>query len=429
MSEVPEGWKRVKLGDVGEIRRGASPRPKGDPRYFGGTIPWIKISDLSRFKEGIYLTKTEDTVTEEGKRRSVYLPDGSLIVSNSGTVGEPAIIFTGKGGCIHDGFITIKPRETSEVFLYYLFEWKKQEFQVMAQANTQGNMNTRLWAEVEINLPPLPEQRKIAEVLSKVDSLIEKTEKIIEKYERIKRGLAQDLLTRGIDENGRIRSEETHEFKDSPIGRIPKEWKVVRLGQVSFLKARIGWQGLRAGEYLEKGDYYLVTGINFKDGKIDWDSCVYVSKRRYDMDPNIQLKVGDVLVTKDGTIGKVAYVEYLPKPATLGTGVFVLRPINGSYDPLYMYHILTSFIFERFMENLKAGSTITHLYQKDFVLFEFPLPPLPEQRRIAQVLSQVDNILNKERKELEKLKRIKRGLMNNLLSGKIRVTPLLEASE
>ncbi len=196
IGEIPEGWRVVRLEEIAEIKRGASPRPKGDPRYFGGEIPWIKISDISKYKMGLYLTKTEDTVTEEGKKRSVYCPDGTLIVSNSGTIGEPAIIMTGKGGCIHDGFISVKPKKNiDKVFLYYFFETKKEELQAKAQKGTQGNMNTKLWKMIQLPLPPIEEQKKIAEILMTVDKKLELLRKRKEKLERIKKGLMKDLLT------------------------------------------------------------------------------------------------------------------------------------------------------------------------------------------------------------------------------------------
>ena len=100
------------------------------------------------------------------------------------------------------------------------------------------------------------------------------------------------------------------------------------LGSNTYIKARIGWQGLTTAEYLDHGDYYLVTGTDIKNGLLDFSSCVYVSKERFEQDQHIQLKPGDVLITKDGTIGKVAYVESLPLPATLNSGVFVVRCNN-----------------------------------------------------------------------------------------------------
>lgn len=194
--KIPEEWKVVKLGEVAEIRRGASPRPKGDPRYFGGDIPWIKISDVSKYKRGLYLLNTDDTVTEEGKNKSVYCPDGTLIVSNSGTIGEPAIIQTGKGGCIHDGFVSVNPiKDIDKIFLYYFFEAKKAEFHLKAQRGTQGNMNTKLWKETKLPLPPLEEQKKIAEILRTIDDAIEIKRQKKEKLERMKKVVMEKLLT------------------------------------------------------------------------------------------------------------------------------------------------------------------------------------------------------------------------------------------
>jgi len=114
----------------------------------------------------------------------------------------------------------------------------------------------------------------------------------------------------------------------------PKDgWVVKKLGEVAVLKARIGWQGLTTAEYKETVDYYLITGTDFQNGFIDWGNCFYVEYKRYKQDKNIQVKENDVLVTKDGTIGKVAFIKHVPKPATLNSGVFVIRPIEQSFHP------------------------------------------------------------------------------------------------
>ena len=115
-------------------------------------------------------------------------------------------------------------------------------------------------------------------------------------------------------------------FKDTEVGRIPEDWEATNIDKLCTLKARIGWQGLTTGEYLPQGDYILITGTDFKDGYIDWGNCCYVSKWRYDQDTNIQIKEGDVLISKDGTIGKVAFLNSIPGPGTLNSGVFVVRP-------------------------------------------------------------------------------------------------------
>jgi type I restriction enzyme S subunit len=207
-------------------------------------------------------------------------------------------------------------------------------------------------------------------------------------------------------------------YKQTEIGVIPEDWDTHRLQNNIILKARIGWQGLTTNEYLETGDYCLVTGTDFINGYVNWESCVFVEKIRYDQDKNIQLKIGDVLATKDGTIGKVAYVDNLAYPTTLNSGVFVLRPKNGFISNRFFYYILMSFYFDSFLNVITAGSTITHLYQKDFIHFSFHLPPLPEQKAIATALSDMDALIAQTEKMIEKKKAMKQGMMQELLKPK-----------
>lgn len=125
----------------------------------------------------------------------------------------------------------------------------------------------------------------------------------------------------------------------------------------------------------------MVTGTDFADGKVQWDSCHYVTRDRYDQDRNIQIQNDDILITKDGSLGKTALVQGLSKPATLNSGIFVIRPLQNAYDPVFVYHILSSFVFKDFLDKLSAGSTIIHLYQKDVGKFEFLLPPTIEEQK------------------------------------------------
>lgn len=213
-----------------------------------------------------------------------------------------------------------------------------------------------------------------------------------------------------------------HSELNSSTAKYPDGWTSLKISSSATLKARIGWQGLTTAEYLETGDYYLVTGTEFLNGAIDWDSCFFVDFERYKQDKNIQVNINDVLVTKDGTIGKVAIVESVDKPATLNSGVFVIRPINQSFHPKYFYHVLTSAYFKDFLNKLSAGSTINHLYQKDFVTFEFPAPQKPqEQEVIADALSDADLLIESLETLIEKKHRIKQGAMQELLTGKKRL--------
>jgi len=206
------------------------------------------------------------------------------------------------------------------------------------------------------------------------------------------------------------------EYKINEMGKIPKEWVISNLIEKSTLKARIGWQGLTTKEYLDTGDFYLITGTDFQNGRINFDNCYFVEEERYSQDKNIQIKLDDILVTKEGTIGKVAYIDKITKPATLNSGVFVIRPINNAYYSKYMYYVFNSIYFNDFLRKLVAGSTINHLYQKDFVSFSFPLPPLPEQKAIAEVLSDTDNLIQALERQIAKKSEIKQGVMQMLLS-------------
>ena len=212
-------------------------------------------------------------------------------------------------------------------------------------------------------------------------------------------------------------------FKDTEVGRIPVDWEATNIDKLCTLKARIGWQGLTTGEYLPQGDYILITGTDFKDGYIDWGNCCYVSKWRYDQDTNIQIKEGDVLISKDGTIGKVAFLNSIPGPGTLNSGVFVVRPKQEDIlNQAYLSWIFKSIWFKSFIDQLTAGSTINHLYQKDFVKFKLVYPKdKSEQTRIATALTDIDNLISELGVLIEKKKAIKDGAMQELLTGKKRL--------
>jgi len=197
---------------------------------------------------------------------------------------------------------------------------------------------------------------------------------------------------------------------------IPEEWNYERIVDNSTLKGRIGWEGLTTAEYRQHGEFYLVTGTDFKDGIIDWENCVYVDEKRYSQDTNIQLEKGDVLVTKDGTIGKIACIDAPPLPATLNTGVYVIRPINKAYLPLFLFYILYSNYFTKFLSRLKGGSTINHLNQKDFINFHFPIPSYAEQQKIVSVLSNVGKLIQSYNKVIDSNKKLKKGLMQQLFT-------------
>lgn len=293
------------------------------------------------------------------------------------------------------------------VWLNYLLNTKQYRDAVRATAtgtsNSMKNISKERMLDIEIPRPPINEQENIAAALSEVDELINLVEKQIDKKKAIKQGAIQELLT------GKRR-----------LPGFSGEWRYFNLMKNSKVKARIGWQGLKKSEYLDSGYALLVTGTDFDDGRVLWDGCHYVTRSRYEQDRNIQLQNNDILITKDGSLGKAALVQELTKPATLNSGIFVIRPLQDAYDPVFVYQILSSFVFKNFLDRLSAGSTIIHLYQKDVGKFEFLLPPtIAEQKAIAEALSEMDSDIAALENKLTKYRQVKQGMMQQLLTGKI----------
>lgn len=224
-------------------------------------------------------------------------------------------------------------------------------------------INWRDLKELEFELPDLDTQRRLAAVLWAMNETMDSYKELIE---------ATDEL---------VKSQFIEMFGDVEEKLFLKD--------CCTLHARVGWQALKKDEHQETGDYMLITGTDFQNGKVDYSTCVYVSKERYDMDPYIQVQDGDILITKDGTIGKVAIVEGLPKPATLNAGVFVVRP-DGRFNVGYFSYLFKGPIFADFVEASKTGSTIKHLNQAKLLKYEIPAAQPDKQEEFASIYAQSD---------------------------------------
>lgn len=193
------------------------------------------------------------------------------------------------------------------------------------------------------------------------------------------------------------------------IGEIPNHWKTLRLKFASWLKGRIGWQGLKSDEYTDEGAY-LITGTDFDKGRINWDTCAHITVERFNEDSDIHIQEGDLLITKDGTIGKVAIARDCPAMVSLNSGVMLIRNIRKQkYHDKYLYYILNSNQFLKWYELSQNGaSTIKHLYQEQFYNFRFSYPPLPEQEAIAAYLDEkcavIDDIIAEAKASIEEYK-------------------------
>lgn len=204
------------------------------------------------------------------------------------------------------------------------------------------------------------------------------------------------------------------------IGEIPADWDIIRMKLYSYLKGRIGWQGLKAEEFIDEGPY-LVTGTDFDNGRICWERSYHVSEKRYDEAPQIQLRVGDLLVTKDGTIGKLAYVDSLPGKASLNSHLLLIRPLQNKYCNEFLYWVLSSPVFQGYYElNGSDGTTMDSLSQEKIGNFSFATPPLPEQQAIAAFLDDrcgyIDGIVTDLERQLGILRQYKKALITETVT-------------
>ncbi|WP_312969934.1 restriction endonuclease subunit S [Acinetobacter gerneri] len=214
------------------------------------------------------------------------------------------------------------------------------------------------------------------------------------------------------------------EYKDSGVewlGEIPSHWIITKVKYEAYVKARVGWHGLKSDDFTDEGPY-LVTGSDFRGTNIDWSQCYHCDEPRYEQDPYIQLKNGDLLITKDGTIGKVALVNNLKndEKATLNSGIFVVRPLRENFSTKFYFWLLQSKVFKGFVDFNKTGSTIVHLYQDTFVNFEYASPNLEDQIQITNFLdhetAKIDSLIEKQQQLIELLKEKRQAVISHAVT-------------
>jgi len=400
---LPEGWKWARLGGILQYEQ---------PQKY------IVLTEDYDDKNGIPVLTAGKTFILGYTNENFGICDNlPVILFDDFTTDSKYINFPFK---VKSSATKILRQRNVDINLFYVFN------AIQLIKLKPGSEHKRFWiseyTKLPIPLPPLPEQRKIAEILETVDNAIEKTDKIIEKYKRIKQGLMQDLLTKGIDENGNIRNEKTHKFKDSPLGRIPGEWGVVRLGEISRVKRGASPRPIDDPIYFteeRKGRGWVRIEDVAKSNKYLKETRQYLSK--FGESKSVKVEIGEVIMSICATIGKPIIINM---PACIHDGFVVFKNLFGKMDKHFLYYLIVS--KEQEIEKLGQTGTQGNLNSTIVSNFLIPLPPLPEQQRIAEILSQIDQTIEKEQQYKEKLKRIKQGLMEDLLTGKVRVNQLIK---
>lgn len=410
-----------KLGSVSKIRRGASPRPIDDPRYFGGEVGWVRISDVSASNK--YLRKTTQYVSELGEKNSVRVNKGDLILSICGTVGKPIIIDI--PACIHDGFVQVYDlNESNSEFLYYVLQHSEERLKGQGQSGTQTNLNTSIVGNLEIFHPSIEEQTAIAEVLGKIDSAIEKTNKLIEKQKRIKQGLMQDLLTKGIDEHGNIRNEKTHRFKDSPLGRIPEEWNACNIEEIKdfITSGSRGW----AKYYSPEGDKFIRIGnLSREDVTPNLENLICVKPPNNSEGKRTSLQENDVLVSITADLGIIGIVPPNFGNSYINQHIALVRLDEKKICPKWVAYYLASNQGQHQFSLIGDSGAKAGMNLPTVGSLMVAKPTIEEQENICKLID--DNLLNieQETKRKAKLNFIKKGLMQDLLTGKKSVNNLI----
>jgi type I restriction enzyme S subunit len=423
--DLPEGWKWVRLGEVIENTYpgewGDNPTDNTDNKNIFPVFSTLAIDYDGR----IDFTKAVPRKLNKKKIEKLKLKKGMILIEKSGgstdtPAGKVAILKQDFEGTCSNFIQILKPNNNTcnSCYLFYrlLYNFKNNLIEKYQQRTT-GIINFILkdYFNEYISLPPLPEQQKIAEILETVDNAIEKTDKIIEKYKRIKQGLMQDLLTKGIDENGNIRDEKTHKFKDSPLGRIPEEWEVVRLGEVGEI---IMGQSPASALVNQEGN-----GIPFLQGSAEF-GLKYPLPKNWIVKPLKTAPIGSILISVRAPVGDINIANNV---YGIGRGLSAIKINDSKVNNLFIWYNI--YFYRNELVKISQGSTFEAVGYKELNNFLIPLPPLPEQQRIAEILSQIDKTIEKEEQYKEKLKRLKQGLMEDLLTGKVRVNHLVEEEE
>lgn len=199
----------------------------------------------------------------------------------------------------------------------------------------------------------------------------------------------------------------------------------VRLGDYLYIKGRIGWKGLKKDEYLNQSKYRIINGESLTKSGVDWAKAGYISESRYTESPEIMLREGDILLSKDGTIGKIGFIDSLTTPTTVASGIFVIRNIKPEIiSTTFIYYLLKSRLFEGFIAARTEGSVIPHLYQKDFMQFEFPLPSPTKMAAFDALTKPMFSMIISNLQENHRLSQLRDELLPKLMSGEIDVSDI-----
>ena len=402
IGEIPADWEAVKLGELANIQIGRTPARKEKESWENGSFPWVSISDMKPFGT---ITETKEKISNYALEK--YFKNvsraGTLLMSFKLTIGRTSILAI---DAVHnEAIVSIYPIGSIDK-MYLLYYLPTIDFSKYFDKAVKGNtLNKDKMLVIPIAIPPVEEQKAIAYVLSAVQEAREKTEKVIEAAKELKKSLMKHLFTYGpvsLEEASRIN------LKETEIGEIPADWEVVKLGEIT--KAIKGAKPKVLTEDWEKDSIPYLTADYLRSGIYK-----YFVPRTF-LTKTVRVRKDDVVLIWDGSNSGDVFTGV---EGILASTMVKILPLTDNLLSLYLYYFLKS-KFELF--NTKTtGSTIPHVSKSVFQDLPIPLPPLPVQKRIAEILQTVDEKIQAEEKKKQALGNLFNSMLHMLMSGKLRV--------
>lgn len=408
--QIPEGWEVKRLGKVAKIYSGGTPS-RAKPSYYLGLNPWVKSGEINQRA----IKYTNEFISDEAIRCSSakWADKGSILVAMYGaTAGKVSKLMIDATINQAISAVCADNQNTTNDYLFHQIEFQSCVLLDTVQGSGQPNLSGQLVKELEVLLPPLPEQKKIAEILTSVDEVVEKTQAQINKLQDLKKGTMNQLLTRGIGHT---------EFKDSPLGKIPKSWGVKFVGDVGYVTKLAGYEYTEYFDYSIGGEIIALRALNLNNGKLDLSSIQTIPKNVSDKLPRSKLYSGDILISYVGSVGDIGFITADDK-FHLAPNVAKIVSDHHKVCPHFLMHNLISEGTQRQILGLTTITSQPSLNMENIRKVPIVFPPLIEQKKIAEILTSIDKNIEEKQTKLEEIKALKKGLMQDLLTGKVRVT-------
>jgi type I restriction enzyme S subunit len=414
IGEIPKDWNIERLGRLINYVKGKKPKKLYDQKINENSLAYLTAEYMRGLEKPKWCNPKEDpSMIKVNSDDVIMIWDGSYA----------GHVFTGFNGVLASTMIKIVPKYNNldKKFLYYYLTISSRRLRGTTVGTGVPHINKKIFEELYIPLPPLEEQKRIADILSMIDRGIESVDRAIAKLERMKKALLNELLTGRIrvrEESGKLMFYRETEFQDTEIGEIPKDWKLVKLSNI----VEDIYYGITAKAVEHKTGLKILRTTDIKDYNVDWDSlpfCEITEKRG-----NIQrflLKKGDIIIARAGTTGVCVLVEKDFEDVIFGSYLIKIR-LNKNVYPRFIYYFCQSHSYWNQITSGQAGSTIKNINIPLLKSLNVPLPSsVKEQTAITEILSTVDKAIELYRREKERLLRLKRGLMSVLLTGSVRV--------